>query len=144
MLISGPPRKDAPYRWGCPCGATWNSDVDKMPTGALCGATCTAKLFEISAEVVERVEDEFDEAAAVEPWEVYKTQFIREAAEIFERELAARGMNQKDLALAAGLSQPHVNRMLRGQRGMTLQMLARLSAAVGIRLRLVVDDMPED
>jgi hypothetical protein len=44
---SGPPRDDLPYRWGCVCGAVWNTETDASPSGALCGPFCKPSISPI-------------------------------------------------------------------------------------------------
>jgi hypothetical protein len=50
-LVSGPSTPDKPYRYGCACMATWNSDepldLKRLQYG-LCGPYCNPKLFLIS------------------------------------------------------------------------------------------------
>lgn len=46
-IKSGPPSPDLPYRWGCACGAVWNTDKPFQPTGALCGPRCRPQITPI-------------------------------------------------------------------------------------------------
>jgi transcriptional regulator with XRE-family HTH domain len=61
---------------------------------------------------------------------------VREAATRFGRELriAAMGLPQRELARRAGISQPHLSRILRGLALPDLELMVRLVHAVGHRL----------
>jgi transcriptional regulator with XRE-family HTH domain len=60
---------------------------------------------------------------------------VREAATRFGRELriAAMGLPQRELARRAGISQPHLSRILRGLALPDLELMVRLVHAVGHR-----------
>src|ERR1044071_7982954 len=67
---------------------------------------------------------------------------IRKAAEVFppgdfiREELEARGWTQADLAKIIGRSQPAVNEMITGKRGITPESALALSAAFGTSAEL--------
>lgn len=53
----------------------------------------------------------------------------------------ARSLSQSDLALAAGVSQSQVSRLLSGKRAATLTEVLALLAAVGLDLETVARDL---
>lgn len=47
-MISGPPNTEYPYRYGCACGANWNTKkVIVLNQKGLCGPFCRTTLFEV-------------------------------------------------------------------------------------------------
>lgn len=55
---SGPPVAELPYRYGCACGATWNSDGPLDDSHQLCGPYCRPTLFELGCPCVGTADEE--------------------------------------------------------------------------------------
>ncbi len=68
-----------------------------------------------------------------------RTAFAREIAVAVVQYRAERGMSQRDLARATGLTQPVIARLESGDSAPSLATLVKLTTSPGLRLRLEMD-----